>query len=169
MPQNTIGSKWVTTRTHLQVSQSQVLPVVFRSKKLSNPTAALESDSGPEAHLRTPPRAFPQTEVQFSASLPVLQQWLLDHIERIYRVGSMNTKPGALETAQVLSASNRRFTVWFEPTQAYYSLLHPRASFLKYNHPDRRPTIEEDEGGESDFETYTTTPQTLYVVAETVE
>lgn len=168
MAQSSTGSKWVTTRTHLQISQSQVLPVIFRSKRVSNPTTSLMSQSGPAANHHTP-SAFPPTELQFSDSLPVLQQWLLDHIERIYRIGSMNTKPGALETAQVLIESNRRFTVWFEPTHAYYSLLHPRESFYKDNHSDRRPSIEEDQGNESDFETYATTPQTLYVVAETTE
>lgn len=141
-------SVWVSKRTHLQVSKTEVLPVIFKSRKA--PSTASNGDIGPV------PRAFPESEVCFSDSMTVVQEWLEEHLERMYRVGFMNMKPGSLETPDVLRSSKHRFTVWFEPTSASFAVLTPQQK-------GRGNETAEDA---LKYSSLVPTPQTLHIVGE---
>lgn len=143
-----LSAAWVTKRSHLQVSHSEVLPVVFKARK-ATPNISEQSDS-------PVPRAFPITEVGLSESLPVVREWLAERLERMYRVGTVNVKPGSLETPDVLRNRTYRFTVWFEPTAATFALM---TSAQVSGDTDKGETFEKLDG-------FTPTPQTLFIVGE---
>lgn len=88
-------------RSHLQISRTHVLPVVFRARR---------------------------REAKLCDALPLLKEWLPTQVERIHRITPANIKPGTLETPQLLRNATRKFTVWFEPTAANFALLTPRSS-----------------------------------------
>lgn len=142
------SAAWVTTRSHLQVSRSEVLPVVFKARKATS--NAFKQPNGPV------PRAFPITEVELSESLPVIREWLAERLERMYRVGTVNVKPGSLETPDVLRNRTYRFTVWFEPTAATFALM---TSAQVSDDTTKGDTSEKLDG-------FTPTPQTLHIVGE---
>lgn len=145
--------QWFTRRSHLQVSKTQVLPVVYKSRNSPNPKGA----NGPA------PRAFPATEVHLSDALVVIRDWLVGNMEKMYRVGAMNVKPGSLETPDVLQTGTHRFTVWFEPTAATFALMVPDMSGSPVT--SASGSKGNDDGGQG-YEGYVPTPQTLHVVGE---
>lgn len=150
------SSKWVSKRSHLQISHSHVLPVVFKSR----------SRGASQQETPVPP-AFPETEVSLSDAMPFLKQWILDHVDRLYRLAPANHRPGTLETPDLLSDGYRRFTVWLEPTAATYALLTSSTSGPS-DPPKKKMRLErKTEASKSlSFNAFTPTPQTLYVIAE---
>lgn len=143
-------AEWVLRRSHFRISEKEVLPVVFKARRCrhSNPL------SGPSSV----PQAFPSTKVGLSDALPVIKGWLIEHAQKIYRVGTMNAKAGSLETPHVLRKGSLRFTVWFEPTAANFTLMIPREK--------RKPLPGTTEDSTPTFYGYEATPQTLHVVGE---
>lgn len=139
---------WVTKRSHLQVSYSEVLPVIFKARKTTSSTSG---QSGSPV-----PRAFPATEVELFESLPVVREWLAERLERMYRVGTVNVKPGSLETPDVLRNRRYRFTVWFEPTAATFALVTPAQG----------PEEDEKSDKPDSVDGLVPTPQTLHIVGE---
>lgn len=158
MSNNASSSTWVTKRSHLQISENNVLPVVFRSRKSS--VRPLKD------RINKVPPAFARTEVELSDSFELLLNWLAEHIERLYRVGAMNSKPGALETPDILRTGNKMFTVWLEPTAATYALLLPSEHVVARSKSNSDCSTEEDKGQKGDFNHFSPTPQTLHIVAE---
>lgn len=150
------SSSWVSKRSHLKVSETEVLPVLFKSRKLCTSSAQ---------EVKPVPLSFPETDVELSDALPCLKEWLLEHIERLHRVGTMNSKPGALETPQVLQDGRHRFTVWFEPTAATFAVLTPNKIFSD-NVKKEVDGKEEETGGKDDFNSLSPTSQTLHVIGE---
>ena len=147
-------TEWITRRSYLQISRSQVLPVVFKSEKTE---ATLSQKSGSSV-----PPSFPPSSMQLSDALDVIKEWLLPRLERLHRRESMNLKRGALETPDVIKNGKYMITIWLEPTAASYAVLSPTASFAH-----------EDQGNQPDnekrFDGYEPTAQTLHVVGELVE
>lgn len=147
---------WITRRSHLQVSKTEVLPVIYKSRKAASSS---KETTGPV------PRAFPAVEVLLSDSIDVVRDWLIKNMERMYRVGAMNVKPGSLETPDVLRTGSRRYTVWFEPTAATFALILPDESKSKAS--NSAPGGSEAENTEvQEYNGFVPTPQTLYVVGE---
>lgn len=138
-------ARWVTRRSHLQISRNNVIPLIFKCRKSP-------SLNPQPMDMQTPP-AYPETEVQVSDALPVVKDWLLEHIDRVYRVTPANLKPGCLETPDLLRCGSFRFTIWLEPTAAMFALLTPNKS-------DGTPAPF------GPFDAFTPTPQTLHVTAE---
>lgn len=157
MASNT-GMEWVTRRYHLKVSSTQVLPVIFKARK----AASSSETTGPV------PPAFPHTQVEFSESLQLVKEWLLEHVDRLHRIGSVNVKPGSFETPDVLRNGTHRFTVWLEPTAASFSVLIPKEEAR--TDADKDATREADATGRNDdrqdYDGYTPTVQTLHLVGE---
>lgn len=147
---------WVSKRSHLQVSKTEVLPIIFKSRMAS---------SNPSSKGTCPmPHAFPRTEVYLSDSLIVVREWLEEHLERMYRVGFVNMKPGSLETPDVLRSNKHRFTVWFEPTSAAFAVVTPQCSEQRNENGARVEILDtENVASYSDF---VPTPQTLHIVGE---
>lgn len=134
-----------------------VLPVVYTARRA--PTCG----AGASDVLPAVPPAFLAVEVQFDLALPVIKEWLLEHAERMCRVGGMNAKAGALETADVRRSGNARFTMWFEPTRATFSVLTPNLE----SQMEAGPADERDADSiRVKFDGFHTTPQTLMLVAE---
>lgn len=157
-------SRWLSRRTHLQISHTHVLPLLFKSRALP---------ISPEAPLRNPPPAFPDAEVDLSHGMHLIKDWILNHLDRIYRHTPANLKPGTLETPNILKSSTHQFTVWLEPTAAALSLLAPHSNKSlpsssnkprsSGNHP---PPLSD---ASSSFDSFRPTPQTLHVTAELID
>lgn len=97
--------------------------------------------------------------------MDVVRDWLIKNIERMYRVGAMNVKPGSLETPDVLRTNTHRFTVWFEPTAATFALILPDGAKPKLSNSALRGSeVENTEVQE--YDGFVPTPQTLHVVGE---
>lgn len=152
-------SRWVSRQTHFQISRSHVLPVLFKSRALPVP---------PSQPPQNPPAAFPSTEVDIVDAIPLIKDWILSHLDRIYRQTPANLKPGTLETPHVLNNQSSQFTVWLEPTPPALSLLAPTLSTLNNNtaprsNPSASPTPLDRP---IRFDSFRTTPQTLHITAE---
>lgn len=152
-------ARWVTKRSYLQVSGTEILPVIFKSQVCSTPVEKTEESIPP---------AFPTTEVQLADSLGVVKEWLLDRIERMHRRGSMNLKRGALETPDVLRSGQFMFTVWFEPTAASFAILFPKNDVSSRSDQEAQEPNSKGPEGEENFGGFLPTPQTLQVVGEIV-
>lgn len=92
-----------------------------------------------------------------SDALPLIKDWLHEHMDRVYRLTPANLKPGTLETPDVLRSAQFRFTLWLEPTSATFALLSPSKDPLSIS------TIAH-EGAK--FSSFSPTPQTLHITAE---
>lgn len=130
--------EWVTQRTHLQISDKFVLPVIFKS--------VAQAARKVKAGVVTPP-AFRTTQVELSEVLPALKKWLPTVIDRLFRPAAPNTKPGSLQTPDTLRDGKIALTLSLNPTNATFALC-----FLPAN--EGSPT------------SLAPTPQTLTVVAE---
>lgn len=73
----------------------------------------------------------------------------------------MNVKPGALETPDVLRHGSFMFTVWFEPTAAFFSVLHASGQYSSSGQAEN-----DTEGGNDTYNGMSPTSQTLVIVAE---
>lgn len=147
------SERWVTRRSHLQVNKTEVLPVVFKSRKVQR----AEQDTGPV------PPAFPASEIYLPDCLDVIKSWLMTNIAKMQRVGAMNVKPGSLEAPEVLRTGKYRLTVWFEPTAASFALMLPKSS---QSSSGRNEDNGRDVSHAQEYQGYTPTPQTLHVVGE---
>lgn len=164
--------EWVTRRRHLQISQSHVIPVIFKSRSRGCTSKAKMPRS--DIAVQGAPPAFPETEVHLSDSMPLLKQWLKQHIDRVYRLTPANLKPGTLETPDVLRDGIHRFTVWLEPSAATFALFTSRERCTSTTSSAQRVSNngdgkDDDEGGHDDdpgFHSFTPTPQTLHIIAE---
>ncbi|CAN8074616.1 unnamed protein product [Agarophyton chilense] len=141
------SSKWVTKRCHVQVSRTDVVPVIFRSKKVGS--GGGDASESEQSSGRPVARAFARTEYQLSDCVHTVKKWLWEHLERVYRVGGINDKAGALEAAHVLRDGSQQLTVWVEPTEACAGVVVPM--------------------GDSRFECFSTTAQSLHVTAQRCE
>lgn len=152
--------QWVSRRSHLQISRTHVLPVLFKSRVL------------PRAHNtppQNPPPAFPDTEVKLSDGLFLLKEWISNHIDRIFRQTSANIKPGTLETPDILKSNKHQFTVWLEPTAATFALLTPSRSSPSATTTSSTSTSSKAPVSHGlQLDSFHPTPQTLYVTGELI-
>lgn len=155
---SSLSLKWITKRTHLQISHTHVVPVLFKSR------AHVSFE-----YASSVPPAFPVTEVKLSDAMPLLKQWLLVHLDRLYRLTPANLRPGSLETPDLLRDGTRMFTVWLEPTAATYAVLKSRPSDSNSADSSSKKArrVKTTDSTESVlFNGFTPTPQTLHVTAE---
>lgn len=141
--------KWVTRRSHLLISYTHVLPVIFKS-------FALPSSEQPP--VTDPPRAFPLTQLLLSDALPLLKFWIRSKLLRVYSPTHANLRPGTIETTDVLRIGSKRFTVWLQPVVGASAVIQMTPT----------KTGKKDENGD-DIKThkiFIPTPQTLFVIAE---
>lgn len=151
-------SRWVSRHTYLQISHTHVLPILFKSRALT-----FVSSQSPQ----NPPPAFPETEVKLYDAMHLIQDWILHHLDRIYRQTPANLKPGTLETPDVSQNSAYQFTIWLEPTAATSALVVPgHDQFSSHNYISDHACPLARQGDKFYFHSFRLTPQTLHVTAE---
>lgn len=175
----TVTEQWATRVTHLQISASHVLPVVFKSRLVQQKKPPIDNDDeiighgGNETRQRHVVGVAPPPQVTVPQAMPLLKSWLVSHMPQVHAMHQANLKPGSLQTPDVLRSGSLRLTVWLQPTSASYVVGHNNNNIGEGDDEHREGNSrsngkEDEETGAVDlkFSLFKPSAQTLFVTAE---
>lgn len=167
-----VKEQWSTRVTHLQISASHVLPVVFKSRVVIEQKPHNIVDEDKDKIGRGHAVAVPQTQVTVIQAMPLLKSWLVSHMVQVHAVQHANLKPGSLQTPDVVRSGPIRLTVWLQPTSASYVVGHDKYNNSALGNEQHRDESNGNNGNDQvgaidlKFSLFKPTAQTLYVTAE---